>query len=168
MESLKNLLEKKNRGQLILTILLIIYLILGTKMPKGLANFIDNPLGKIVIALSAFILFTCSNPILGIIGLLVAFEMIRKSSMKGLGTNVNYNTGFSTEFDSSLDPYYPTETKKWSPFTPMQQFPYTLEQEVVKQMAPIRKNNYSNDKYTFKPVLDDLYDAAPINYTGVI
>jgi hypothetical protein len=173
MEYLKNLLEKKNRGQLILTILLIIYLILGSKTPKSLSNAIDNPFGKVFIALGAIILFAYSNPILGVVGLLVAFEIIRNaSSKKTKGTKVDYKTGYSseysTEFNPSLDPYYPTEEKKWSPFSAHNQFPYTLEQEVVKKMAPIRNKNYSNEKYTFKPILDDLHDAAPINYRGVV
>ena len=50
----------------------------------------------------------------------------------------------------------------------MNQFPYTLEQEVVKKMAPIRDTGYTNSESTFSPILDDTYDAAPINYTGVI
>ena len=166
MEYLKNLFEKKHRGQLILNILLIIYLILGTRLPNSLSNMIDTPIGKIIIALGALILFMNSNPILGVIIILVAFEMIRRSSNKV--SNVDYNTGYSTEFNPSLDPYYPTEEKKWSPFSAHHQFPYTLEQEVVKKMAPIRNKNYSKKKYSYKPILDDLHDAAPVNYTGVI
>ena len=154
MEYLKNLLEKKNRGQLILTILLIIYLILGSKTPKSLSNAIDNPFGKIFIALGAIILFSYSNPILGVVGLLVAFEIIKNASKNTNGTKVDYKTGYSadysTEFNPSLDSYYPSEEKKWSPFNAYHQFPYTLEQEVVKKMAPIRNKNYSNEKYKIK------------------
>lgn len=166
MEYLKKLLEKKNSGQLILTILLIIYLILGTKVPPKLGNILNNPLGKVVIALCAIALFVYSNPILGVIGLLVAFEMIRHISNPS--NYVDYKTGYSTEFNPSLDSYYPTEEKKWSPFSAQHQFPYTLEQEVVKKMAPMRNKNYTKQKYSYKPILDDLHDAAPINYTGVI
>jgi hypothetical protein len=48
----------------------------------------------------------------------------------------------------------------------MNQFPYTLEQEVVKKMAPA-KESYDYTPSSFSPVLDDTYDAAPIDYTGV-
>lgn len=166
MEYLTNLLEKKNRGQFILTILLIIYLIMGAKLPYGVSSMLDNPIGKVLIALGAIILFTYSNPILGVIMLLVAFEIIRhlsSSKYKYLASD-----GYSVEFNPSLDSSYPTEEKKWSPFTPLHQFPYTLEQEVVKKMAPIRNKNYTKQKYSYKPILDDLHDAAPVNYTGVI
>jgi hypothetical protein len=160
MEYLKNLLEKKNMNQLVLTIILIIYLVMGSQLPCPLSSLVDTPVGKVVIALSALILFAYANPILGVIGLLVAFEMIRNASK-----NKYYNNyGFSTEFNPSLDPYYPTEQKKWSPFTPQHQFPYTLEQEMVKKMTPKRNKNYTKEKYSYKPILDDTYDAAPVNY----
>jgi hypothetical protein len=49
----------------------------------------------------------------------------------------------------------------------MNQFPYTLEQEVVKKMAPMKFSD-STTTSSFSPVLDDTYDAAPIDYTGVV
>jgi hypothetical protein len=68
----------------------------------------------------------------------------------------------------ALDHYVPTEVKKETQLNAMNQFPYTLEQEVVKKMAPIRDNSDSSTQPSFSPVLDDTYDAAPINYEGVI
>ena len=50
----------------------------------------------------------------------------------------------------------------------MNQFPYTLEQEVVKKMAPIKQTEDTQTPSTFSPILDNLYDAAPIGYTGVV
>jgi hypothetical protein len=164
MEYLKNLFEKKNRGQLILTILLIIYLIMGTKVPYMLSSYINNPIAKVFIGLGAIAIFTHSNPILGVIILIVAFEIIRhSSSYKYLESD-----GYSVEFNPSLAPYYPTEEKKWSPFSAQHQFPYTLEQEMVKKMTPMRPSNYDKQQYNFKPILDDLHDAAPVNYQGVV
>ena len=127
MENIDKLLEKRNFSQLFLVILFIIYLVLGFKMPDQMANIIDSPLGKIVVALMALLLFGYSNPILGVLGIMVAFHLIKSSSDK---------TGMS-----ALEQYYPTEEKKWSPFTPTHQFPYTLEQEVVKQMASQKFNS---------------------------
>jgi hypothetical protein len=164
MEYFTNLSEKKNRGQLILTIILIIYLIMGAKVPTTLSSTINNPIAKVIIALGAIILFTYSNPILGVIILLVTFEIIRNSSSyKYLDSD-----GYSVEFNPSLESYYPTEEKKWSPFTAQHQFPYTLEQEMVKKMTPSQNINYTKQKYSYKPILDDFHDAAPVNYTGVI
>jgi hypothetical protein len=154
MEYLNNLLEKKNMPQLILVILFILYLVLGMKMPDPIANVIDTNAGKIVVCILALALFAYSNPILGILGVIVAYELIKSSSI--------------TTGSAALEKYYPTEEKKWSPFSATHQFPYTLEQEVVKKMAPVRPPNYVNTPAKFKPILDDQHDAAPVNYQGVI
>jgi hypothetical protein len=148
MEYIDKLLEKRNMSQLVLVILFIIYLILGFKMPDSVANVIDSSVGKIVVCLIALLLFGYSNPILGVLGIMVAYQLIKSSSEK---------TGMA-----ALEQYYPTEEKKWSPFTPTHQFPYTLEQEVVKQMAS-QKFNANFVKAPYRPVLDDTHDASMIS-----
>ena len=148
MEYLNELLEKRNMPQLVLVILFIIYLLMGFKTPDSIASMIDSTVGKIVVALFALLLFAYSNPILGVLGIFVAYQLVRGASIK---------TGMA-----GLEEYYPTEEKKWSPFTPAHQFPYTLEQEVVKKMAP-QKFNTSYVKATYKPTLEDTYDAAYVN-----
>lgn len=148
MENIDKLLEKRNISQLVLIILFLIYLILGLKMPDSVANIIDSTIGKIVVCIAALLLFGYSNPILGVLGILVAYQLIKSSSEK---------TGMA-----ALEQYYPTEEKKWSPFTPTHQFSYTLEQEVVKQMAS-QKFNTNFVKAPYSPVLDDTHDASAIS-----
>ena len=148
MEYINNLLEKRNMSQLILAILFIIYLVMGLKMPDPVANMIDSSAGKIVVALIALLLFGYSNPILGVLGILVAYQLIKSSSER---------TGMA-----ALEKYYPTEEKKWSPFTATHQFPYTLEQEVVKEMAS-QKFNDNFVKAPYRPMLDDTHDASLIS-----
>jgi hypothetical protein len=148
MEYLNELLEKKNMPQLLLVILFIIYLVIGFKTPESVAMMIDSGVGKIVVALIALLLFAYSNPILGVLGVFVAFHLIRNASIK---------TGMA-----GLEEYYPTEQKKWSPFTPAHQFPYTLEQEVVKNMTT-QKFNTEYVKAPFRPTLVDTHDASPIS-----
>lgn len=154
MEYLKQIMEPKNIPQLILTVLFILYLILDYKMPSSIAEKIDTKEGKIIVVITALILLACSNPILGVLGIIVAYELIKRSSV---------STG-----SHAIKNYYPTESKKWTPFSAHHQFPYTLEQEIIKKMAPIRAVNNKTTPATYKPVLDNLYDAAPINYQGVI
>jgi len=134
--------------QLVLSVLFVIYLVMGYKMPDGVAGAVDSTAGKIVVGLVALMLFAYSNPILGVLALLVAYQMIRSASVK---------TGMA-----GLEEYYPTEQKKWSPFTPAHQFPYTLEQEVVKNMTT-QKFNTEYVKAPFRPTLVDTHDASPIS-----
>lgn len=148
MDSFTELLKKENMGEFILVILMIIYLVMGFRTPELLANLIDNVVGKVVIVLIVIYLFMNANPILAVVAALVAFDLMRRSSEStGLG---------------ALQAYAPTEQKKMSQFTAFNQFPYTLEQEVVAKMAPIVRSGSSLTSASYKPLLDNLYDASPV------
>jgi hypothetical protein len=149
MESFYSLLKKQHVGELVLVILLIVYLILGFKTPEPIASIVDSLIGKIVIFIIVIYLFMYFNPILAVLSLFVAFDLIRRSSI--------------TTGSDALQRYAPSEEKKMSQFTAYNQFPYTLEQEVVGKMAPIMKSGTSLTKASYKPLLDNLYDASPVN-----
>ncbi len=149
MESFSSLLKKEHMGELVLVVLFIIYLIMGLKTPEPIAGLVDTLVGKIVIFVTIIYLFMHANPILAVLALLVGFDLIRRSSM-------------ATGIDA-LQKYDPTEEKKSSQFTAFNQFPYTLEQEVVAKMAPIMKTGSSLSQASYKPLLDNLYDASPLN-----
>jgi len=149
MESFSSLFKKQHMGELVLVILFIVYLILGLKTPEPIANLIDTLVGKVVIIIIVLYLFMHANPILAILALLVAFDLMRRSSM-------------ATGIDA-LKKFAPSEEKKASQFTAFNQFPYTLEQEVVAKMAPIMKSGSSLTQASYKPLLDNLYDASPLN-----
>ncbi len=149
MDSFTELLKKEHMGEFILVILMIIYLVMGFKTPDMIANLIDNIIGKVVIILVVIYLFMNANPILAAIAALVAFDLMRRSTeTTGLG---------------ALQAYAPSEEKKMSQFTAFNQFPYTLEQEVVAKMAPLVHSGSSLTSASYKPMLDNLYDAAPLN-----
>ena len=148
MDSLKDLFTKKHMPEIVLASLFVVYLVMGYQMPEGVATIVDSPIGKIVVVVVTLMLFAYSKPILGILALLVAYQLLKSSSIK---------TGMA-----GLEKYYPTETKKWTPFTPTNQFAYTLEQEVVKKMAS-QKFNTEYVKAPFRPILDDTHDAAPLS-----
>lgn len=149
MNSFSSLLNKEHRSQLILTIILIAYLILGLKTPQPIAFLVNNVLGKIVIFLIVIYMFLHTNPILAVISLCVAFDLIRRSS--------------NTVYNNLLQTYIPSEENKMGQFTAFNQFPYTLEQEVVKKMAPIVQSGSVMNRASYHPILDNLYDASPLN-----
>jgi hypothetical protein len=151
MNKLTGLFKTQNVGQLMLAILFVIYLIMGYKTPNPLASWIDTLVGKIVVILIALSLFTQVHPILGVLGLLVAYDLIRRS-------------GVTTGTDA-LEKYLPTQQKVDSQFTAFNQFSYTLEQEMVKKMAPLNKSNefYGGPGENYKPILDNTHDAEYIH-----
>jgi hypothetical protein len=151
MDSFTGLFKKQSMGQLLLAILFVIYLIMGYSTPEPVAGLIDSLPGKIVVIIAALSLFVSVNPILGILGLLVAYDLIRRSSV-ATGTD-------------GLKRYLPTEEKKTSQFTAFNQFPYTLEQEVVKKMAPLNRSNefLGGSAPSYKPILENTRDAELIH-----
>jgi hypothetical protein len=149
MDSFSSLFKKENMGQLLLVIIFIIYLIMGYKTPEPVANLVDTLIGKIIILMVVIYLFSNANPILAILGLFVAFDLVRRSTM---------TTGID-----ALKKYAPSEENKMSQFSAFNQFPYTLEQEVVNKMAPIVQTGPVFTRPTFHPMIENLHDASPLN-----
>jgi len=149
METFSRIFKKEHRGELVLAVLLIIYLVMGFKTPESVANVVDTLIGKVVIFITVVYLFMNCNPILAVLALFAAFDLIRRSTM---------TTGLD-----ALQKYVHTEEKKSSQFNAFNQFPYTLEQEVVAKMAPIRESGSSLTQATYKPLLDNLHDASTLN-----
>jgi signal transduction histidine kinase len=143
-----SLFKKENMGELILVILLIIYLVLGFKTPAVLSQLLHSVLGKLVVFLIVLYLFMHSHPILAILALYTAFHIISNS-------NMNMNT-------RAMQKFLPSETNKMSQFSAFNQFPYTLEQEVVKKMAPIVMSGTTLTAPSYHPIVDNIHDATNV------
>ena len=142
--------KRQSIGEVILSILFVIYIVMNYKTPHWVSEMVDTLLGKVIVLLIFSSLFFYANPIVAILGFVVAILLIRRSSM---------STG-----TYALAHYMPSEEKKESQFTAYNQFPYTLEQEIVKKMAPINRmgNTMFDSKPSYKPLLENLHDASPI------
>lgn len=124
----------------VLLIIFIIYLVLGLRMPTMVAEVIDSLVGKVVLFLMVIYLFVNTNPLLGILSVWVAYDLMRRST--------------------SFSEYAPSEANKM--LNPYNRYPYTLEQEMVKKMAPLVNAGSSFDKPSYKPTMDDLRDASTL------
>lgn len=134
-------------SETVLSLCILLFLLLGNTMPSWLANLLSTSVGHVVVVLLSLFLFSQSKPFLGVLVLLCAYVLLRKADVK---------TGVF-----GLQQYAPTEAKKWSAFSPQHQFPYTLEEEIVKVMTN-EKFNTEYMRTPFKPVLDDTHEAAPV------
>ena len=122
---------------------------MGLNTPELLANLVDNIYGRIVVLFLAGILFKFTNPILGILGFIVALDLIYRSSVE---------TG-----SDAIDKYVPSDKQQSYDINMYNELPYTLEEEIVKSMTPVVNYNSSNtSSSTFKPVLDNTLDASPL------
>lgn len=156
MDSFSKLFKKEHMGELVLFILFVIYLVMGYQTPESVASVINSMVGKLLLFFIVLYLFLYKNPVLAVLSLFVAFDLIRRSTY--------YNTDVATRIEQILNPGC-TDGAEMSqyPFTKFNQFPYTLEQEVVKKMAPIVQSGTVLTKPSFKPFLESDHDASPIN-----
>ena len=147
MKLFKNLVAVENRHQLVLTIVLLCYIILDIQTPKMLANIADNVVGQGIVIILALSLFSTSNKILGLIGIVAAYEFIKRT------TNVAGN--YAKQF-------IPSQRKKDDEFKKYNDFPKTLEEEMVKNMP---QTVYASDPENgnFEPLLSNAGDATSLH-----
>ena len=153
MKLLTNLLKKEKAHQTLLAIVFALYIIMDIQTPYTIAPWIDSVPGNVIVTLLAISMFMVAGPIAGVLGIVAAYILIKRSSKK-TGSYYLQNNGKAEEIKMKMLETY-------------NDFPKTLEETVVQHMAPLVKHSPAyNSNYT--PVLDKLHDAAPIHYDGVI
>ena len=134
----------KDKHHLLLTVLLSIFIVFDIKVPLVLAELVDNPLGKIMVAALSLCLLSM-NLVAGVVSLVAAFVLIQRSS-ESTGTVGERN-------------YMPTEAKKTVHLSAMNQFPVTVEEEVISKMLPSTGDRDASPA-EYKPVMGDIHDAS--------
>jgi hypothetical protein len=130
--------------------LFIIYLVMDIYPPELVASYIDTSLGMIGILLITLYVFMNYSPILGVVFLFVAYEIVRRSARINNRVPMILHTPSQAKKDAELVEMNP------SPAT-------TLEEELVGQMAPVGKSSlisYTMSEY--KPVSTDIHNASTL------
>lgn len=153
MELFNKLIKPNNRHHLLLLIVMVIYIMFNIQTPQLLASVIDNIYGNIGVLVVAVYLIMKVNPVVGIVALYAAYELIQRSS--GM-------TG-----SAGIQKYLPSQFKQNSHLTAFNQFPITLEEEVVKQMAPLVETN-GPSHLQYIPASDNTYSAMSVTDTSSI
>jgi len=153
MKQILNKIKVEKQEHMVLIVLLIIYILLDVQLPMFMVKAVDSIYGKIMLVVLAINIYANINKVAGVLSFIAAYTMIDRAS-KQSGTFAIRN-------------YLPSEEKKVLDFSKFNDYPYTLEEEEVARMAPIVSNETSTGS-EYKPVLDGLHDAAPIDYEGVI
>ena len=118
MQNFKKLLKSNKRHELVLGVILLIYIIFQIDTPQALALHINSVYGTIFVVVVALSLFATVNPIVAIVGILAAIELLRRSKMRIV--------------NGELTKQLPTEDRKTFDVMSQNQFPMTLEEEIVK------------------------------------
>lgn len=150
MRPYEDLMKKNNTHQLFLVIILLGYIIFNIQTPNSLAVLIDNIFGNIIVIILTFFILVNSNPILGIIFVFAAYELIRRSS-NATGT-------------SAIKRYLPSQMKMDGDLSAFNQFPVTLEEQIVKQMAPLVETSGPNHLH-YEPASGHTHNAMNVSDT---
>uniref|UniRef100_A0A6C0D8C8 Uncharacterized protein n=1 Tax=viral metagenome TaxID=1070528 RepID=A0A6C0D8C8_9ZZZZ len=143
-------LSKMSIFEMVLFIGFILYIVLPIRTPVFLAPYIDSIFGMVVLFCITISLFVYTNPVLGVLYILVAYEVMRRSSSNKGNTKaiiMEYTPSQATK-DVSMHNMNPAIEK-------------TVEEEVIEVRAPIGKSHPTEYIETsFKPVADKLMDGA--------
>lgn len=140
---LKELIHEKNHHQLALAIIFLIYIFVNVKMPHVVAEGISSMFGTATVALVALGLLLTSNPLVGILGIIVAYLLIERSNQQMKNT-----TSISTVMKKEME-------KMDSFFNVENQFPKTLEEEIVEKRT-LHKSKPDIISPSYKPLLSEL------------
>ena len=129
--------------EVILFVLFVAYLVFQPSTPPVLTPFVDNLFGTIVVISIALYMFLYMHPVLGVLGIFVAYELIRRTSTKTVAM-IQY---------SPEQPVKDMAMKRMNP--PKER---TLEEAMVAKMAPISDGGVVVADYL--PVADDVRGAS--------
>jgi hypothetical protein len=133
--------------EIILFIIFVVYIIFPVKTPGAIAPMINSSFGMVIILIGTIYLFFYTTPILAILAVLAAYELIRRSADVAI-----------TATKATVLQYTPTQEQK-DVFMQDMNPPklQTLEEEMVSKMAPVGKSDPSTYIETsYKPVADPL------------
>lgn len=148
--SLKDLYKLENQYQVVLAVMFVIYLMTNMNLPYGVTQVINTPVGTGVIIVLALTLLYHSHPVVGVLGLLVAYQMIRVSGR----TSPNLIT-------NNLQPSFSNKSQKIQDMQPPRK--KTLEEEAVENMVPlVRSTPESKAPSPYLPVLDSTHGASEL------
>ena len=149
MMNMKSMMMK-NPLEMVLLVLFIIYLVFPVNTPVFLAPMVDSSLGMVTIFAIVLFLFMYSHPLLAILYVFVAYELIRRS------TQVTGRTSSYIQFTPSQEK---RDANMQAMNVPKEE---SLEEAVVSQMAPVPHNSADFLETEFKPLAEDVHHASMI------
>jgi hypothetical protein len=176
-DKIKNLRTFRNMKPLEigLLILFILYIIFPFPTPNVIASFVESPLGMVVLFCITLSLFVYTNPILGVVYILVAYELLRRSSLTTGRVSIVDSNNYPFPAESQTPPEQPSRVTRTIPTSQNQKDMElhtmnsvtvagntTLEEEVIMVTVPSNKNQAAvvQVEHNFFPVADNLIPGS--------
>jgi len=135
---------KKEKLEHIVILCMIIFIVFDMQVPYNLACAVDSTVGRILLLGSAIGLLYV-HTLVGVFALIFVYILITRS--------------YKQSDDYNLKKYVPSQAKKDRYLSAINQFPMTLEEEIVQTQVPLVKDGPLTSG-NYKPVSNDLHNAA--------
>jgi hypothetical protein len=149
-QMMRDVFKNSRKHEMLLTVLIVLYIVLNVPTPHVIAPYVDTPLGNIIVVLFALSFFMHSHPVVGILSLFAAYVLIRRSS--------------ATTGSAAIESYVPSEKRKSEALSAYNQFPVTLEEQMVAIRAPLADTQVGSATASFRP---SALDQTTLGYTAI-
>ena len=134
--------------EMILFMLFVAYISFKPVSPPILSSFIDTPIGTAVVIMLTVYIFLFTHPILGILSLFVAYELIRRNNKMTLSM-IQYTTTKQPKIDPVIQEIVPGPEPE-----------ETLEETIIHDMAPIPIDMSLSSETLIEPVFEHVHNAS--------
>ena len=143
-------LKKLTPLELILAAVFVLYIVLPINAPDTVANMIDSPIGMMGVFIVSIYLFFYSSPILAVLYIIVAYQLLRRCCKQPTATAIQKHTPSQANKDVAMKQMNPIKKD-------------TLEEEVVDKMAPVGKSQMADYVVSgFSPIAENINGASMV------
>ena len=169
-------LVSANPSQLILGVIFVFYILLNIQTPAVLAGPIDNLFGKVLVVAVAAVIFMKTNPVIGVLGFVVAYQLIKTASvttgtyaMRHYLPSENSKLREMQTFNAEQVQAQPEQESAQQlaqqhtqgEMQAVSNIDGALETEMVARMAPLVSSG-GDSGLNYSPVLDNQHSAASL------
>lgn len=134
--------------EMVALVVFILYIVFPFRTPMFLAQGINSPIGLLAVFLIAIYLFFYTKPILGVIYIFVAYELLRRSAA-------------TVKRAPRMVQHTPSESKRAKQMVKMNpKLERTLEEEVIQSMTEQHGSSGFASSSDFKPVTEKVTGAS--------
>lgn len=145
---LQKMFSTLSQVEIIALAVFVLYIVLPIENPSFISNMVDTPLGMVGVLAVTLYLFFNANPLVAILYVFVAYELLRRSAKQTGKTAIQEHTPSQMKKDVKMQKMNPVKKE-------------TLEEEIVEKMAPIGHSDpVVFSESAFKPVAEDVGTAS--------
>jgi hypothetical protein len=148
MMKLQKMFSTLSQVEMIALAVFVLYIVFPIENPSFISNMVDTPLGMVGVLAVTLYLFFNANPLVAILYVFVAYELLRRSAKQTGKAAIQEHTPSQMKKDVKMQKMNPVKKE-------------TLEEEIVDKMAPIGHSDpVVFSESAFKPVAEDVGTAS--------